>query len=275
MIDPALLRRVPGCEDGAPALAITPLPDGGRRNRVLRIDTPRGSFVLRQRPAPDAEQPGASALDELAAHRCAASAGIAPTVLAAAEDGHWLLMHHVAGAVWDRSQLAQPARLAALLGRLQRLHALPPPAITPYDPVRILEGQRRLVPAAVGAADLAEAARLWGPFAAEERVLNHGDLSVANLVGEDPVLVDWEYAQLAPRGYDLACLLTYYPELAGLIPPAHGAGEGDTAARGRVARLQALFALLDAVWTRVHAAGFTPPRSAEWRQYPVPGAKDM
>ena len=45
------------------------------------------------------------------------------------------------------------------------------------------------------------------------RCINHGDLQVANLIGNPPVLIDWEYAQIAAPTYDIACLLTYYPQL--------------------------------------------------------------
>jgi aminoglycoside phosphotransferase (APT) family kinase protein len=44
-------------------------------------------------------------------------------------------------------------------------------------------------------------------------VTTHGDLSADNLIGPLPMLVDWEYAQLADPVYDLACLSVYYPGL--------------------------------------------------------------
>jgi thiamine kinase-like enzyme len=44
-------------------------------------------------------------------------------------------------------------------------------------------------------------------------VTTHGDLNASNLIGPVPMLVDWEYAQLADPVYDLACLSVYYPNL--------------------------------------------------------------
>ena len=44
-------------------------------------------------------------------------------------------------------------------------------------------------------------------------VTTHGDLHASNLIGPVPMLVDWEYAQLADPVYDLACLSVYYPGL--------------------------------------------------------------
>jgi hypothetical protein len=44
-------------------------------------------------------------------------------------------------------------------------------------------------------------------------VTTHGDLNANNFIGPVPMLVDWEYAQLADPIYDLACLSVYYPGL--------------------------------------------------------------
>jgi thiamine kinase len=253
------MRAVPGCEDGSPPRAVVALPDGGRANRVLRIDTRAGRFVLRERLDGTQPRPGARAADELVAHRAAAAAGLAPAVIAAAPDGHWLLMDFVDGRTWDRALLADDARLGALAARLRQLQGLPPPALTPFDPVAILEAQRARVPAAVGDDVLDDARRLWERLAKEPPVLNHGDLSVANLVGDGPMLVDWEYAQLAPRGYDLACLLSYYPELAGRPALVDDPSVGP----GHLGSLRRLFALLDAAWHRAEAAGFRAARPAE------------
>src|SRR6202043_1290783 len=44
-------------------------------------------------------------------------------------------------------------------------------------------------------------------------VTTHGDLKASNLIGPVPMLLDWEYAQLADPVYDLACLSVYYPGL--------------------------------------------------------------
>ena len=38
---------------------------------------------------------------------------------------------------------------------------------------------------------------------------------MGNLLGDGPTLIDFEYAQVADPLYDLALLVTYYPELEG------------------------------------------------------------
>jgi hypothetical protein len=40
---------------------------------------------------------------------------------------------------------------------------------------------------------------------------DHYDLTASDVIGPVPMLVDWEYAQLADPVYDLACLSIYYP----------------------------------------------------------------
>jgi len=47
--------------------------------------------------------------------------------------------------------------------------------------------------------------------------INHGDLQLSNLIGIQPILIDWEYAQIAAPTYDIACLMTYYPALRPLL----------------------------------------------------------
>src|SRR5271165_1264483 len=135
VIPASVLRRVPGCASGKAPLR-TELLHGGRDvNRTLRIDTPAGRFVLRQRiwAGP---RPGADSLREVACHRTAAAVGVAPAVLDAAPDGSWILMDFVEGGMWNPSQLQAPEGLRILGACLQRLHATTPPAgFARFDPV--------------------------------------------------------------------------------------------------------------------------------------------
>jgi aminoglycoside phosphotransferase (APT) family kinase protein len=86
-------------------------------------------------------------------------------------------------------------------------------------------------------------------------VLNHGDLNVANLLGPLPMLVDWEYAQLADPLHDYACLFTYYPQLQArrdwILGPA---GLDSDAAWHALQARRALFALLNELWGRTQGA---------------------
>jgi hypothetical protein len=101
---------------------------GGRNvNRNLRIDTREGRFVLRERIR-KGPRPGADPLREVACHRAAAGAGVAPAVLDSAPDGGWTLMGYVEGGMWTPARLQAPEGLRTLGACLQRLHAITPPA---------------------------------------------------------------------------------------------------------------------------------------------------
>lgn len=208
------------------------------------------------------DRPGSLSRTELAAHRTAAAAGLAPALIDAADDGSWILMDHVSGEAWSAAWLQSPWGLDSLGRRLRELHALAPPAgVTPVDPVAIAEGYMELAAArdpglpreleprlravAAAAAQLAGTKRL---------VLNHGDLQAANLLGPLPVLVDWEYSQCADPTWDLACLLEYYPELLPRRDAVIEACGLDPARDGEILSFQqALFAQLNALWSLTQA----------------------
>jgi hypothetical protein len=50
---------------------------------------------------------------------------------------------------------------------------------------------------------------LWSHERSISRWIAHGDLNASNRIESLPMLVDWEYAQLADPVYDLACLSVY------------------------------------------------------------------
>ena len=204
--------------------------------------------------------------------------GLAPRVLDAAPDASWMLMDYVAGPMWTREDLVDATRVEALGRRLGALHALAPQEIASLDVGAIVAGHLALIrardPRAGSALDaLADsAAQLAARIAdaAAPAVLNHGDLSVANLLGPLPMLVDWEYAQRADPVYDIACLLAYYPELGAQLDRLLGAAGLDApACRDRLATHRALFAVFNTLWRESQGAahgdpaGLVGPASAE------------
>jgi thiamine kinase len=217
LIPASVLRRA----GGEAPLSVQLLHGGRKVNRNLRIDTPVGRFVLRQRIREE-PRPGADPLREMACHRAAAAAGVAPAVLDAAPDGSWILMDYVEGGMWTPPRLQAPEGLCSLGACLQRLHAITPPkGLAAFDPVSIATGQARAIleqdPAAAAQVNalVARTRQLAVDCAAfaVTPVTTHGDLNASNLIGPVPMLVDWEYAQLADPVYDLACLSVYYPDL--------------------------------------------------------------
>lgn len=263
MIEPEVLARIPGCADQQPPLAVARLPGGQGRNLVLRVDTSAGRFVLRCR-LPPWNRPGAAALTELRAHRLAAAAGLAPAVLDAASDGSWILMEYIDAPCWTPEQLCSARGVEQLGGRLAVLHALAVPAGVPVaDPeamaagyleraaTRDPESARALQPLAAQISRLGE--RLAD--AGEQLVPVHGDIMASNMLGTLPLLVDWEYAQAADPTWDLACLLSYYPQiqrfLEVLLESADCAAPQD---RARLQLQRERFTLLNRLWDAAYPA---------------------
>jgi aminoglycoside phosphotransferase (APT) family kinase protein len=220
-----LMRRVPGCEAGAPPVSVQPLAGGRGVNSVWRARTVAGDFVVRQRHEP-VDRPGSASSFELASHRLAAAAGLAPRVVDAAPDGRWLVMDFVDEPAWSEGRLLSDPGIDAVGELLQRLHALPSDALPRVDMAAIAQGYLQQI--AKHPHDLAGATAEVLAVERAERdlhrlsdraVLNHGDLMAANLIGPGagsgagPVLVDWEYAQRTDPTWDVACLLAYYPDL--------------------------------------------------------------
>jgi aminoglycoside phosphotransferase (APT) family kinase protein len=257
VIPASVLRRIPGCARGEAPLSVQLLLGGRSANRSLRIDTRAGRFVLRQRIW-EGPRPGADSLREVACHCAAAAAGVAPAVLDAAPDGRWILMDYIEGGTWTPMRLQAAEGLRTLGARLRRLHALTPPkGLAAFDPVSIATGQAQSIlerdPTAAAQVDalVARTRQLAVDCAAfaTTPVTTHGDLNASNLIGSVPMLVDWEYAQLADPVYDLACLSVYYPGLrlrGGELLSAAGITDTNGAAR---LRLHAeLFDSLNRLW---------------------------
>jgi len=257
VIDAQLLQRIPGCESGVPPLGLHALPGGRGVNQVLFIATHAGRFVLRRKFEPIA-RPGADPLQEIAAHRAAAAAGLAPQLVDSAADGSWLLMEYLDGKAWEPADLTRDAAVETLGQQLGRLHRLAPPAcMRPFEPLQLAALQRQGVaerwPAQLGVAQALErevagvCRELDG--SGSRLAVNHGDLQLSNVLGSRALLVDWEYAQLTDPAWDIACLLTYYPFLAArsdLLQEA--AGVDPSTGRERLALQRQLFRALDRLW---------------------------
>ena len=256
-----LMRRVPGCEAGAPPVSVQSLTGGRGVNSVWRVRTVAGDFVVRQRHEP-VDRPGSASSFELASHRLAAAAGLAPHVVDAAPDGHWLVMVFVDAPPWSEERLLSDPGVDAVGELLQRLHALPAEALPRVDVAAIAQGYLQqiskhphdLAGATAGVLAVERAARDLHRLS-DRAVLNHGDLMAANLIGPGtdsgagPMLVDWEYAQRADPTWDVACLLAYYPGLETRLDRLMHASCLPTADDRQILSLQRrLFVGLDRLW---------------------------
>ena len=211
------LARVPGLAHGERPLALAPLA-GGSVNRVFRVDSRLGAFVLRLNGAAWL-RPGVDRTRELVLHRAAAAAGVAPPVIEAepARDG-LLITEYQPGRLWCESDFQEAAALHRLGERLGVLHALPPPAVRPFDPWSIALQYLAQIEACHGPRpEAAPLARLERSCAAlrlgvASACIAHGDLAQNNLLeGTQLWLLDWEYAQRSDALMDVACVLAYYP----------------------------------------------------------------
>ncbi len=262
MIAPEILALIPGCADGRPPLAVQSLPGGRGCNRVLRVDTDEGRFVLRQRQLP-LDRPGSAAQTELRSQMVAAAAGLAPRVINAALDGSWLLMDFIDAPLWTEEQLLSGG-VERLGERLALLHSLPVPAAVPVvDTVEIAAGYLRqlcatdpaaaepYLPLLVRVQDLSRAM----DGLADQAVLNHGDLQLCNMLGPEPLLIDWEYAQVVDPTYDIACLLAYYPRLEPQLGRLMScAGLSNLAEQAVLALQRERFACLNRLWNAVNGS---------------------
>jgi thiamine kinase-like enzyme len=200
-------------ELGAPEGPPEPL-DGGITNRNFRLRAGGAEYVLRL-PGKDTGLLEIDREAERAANTMAASAGVAPEVAAFLADEGILVTRFVTGEPVESGALREPALLAEVAGRLHAVHSAPPLPST-FDSFRIVETYRDTaashgarIPEAYDDA-LALARRLEPAMTGPEHdpVPCHNDLLAANFIcSEGRVwIVDWEYAGMGDRYFDLANL---------------------------------------------------------------------
>ena len=189
---------------------------GGITNRNLRVTLGGDDYVLRL-CGKDTEVLSIDRETEVAATRAANAAGVAPEVVRWLPDLHVLVTAFVPGRPMEAAELRDPATLAVVTGALRRIHdgpALPTafPTFTlarEYGDVALARG------GAVSPDDHALALELSARIGAalkdrpgHEPVPCHNDLLTANFLrsGDDLRIVDWEYAGMNDRFFDLGNL---------------------------------------------------------------------
>ena len=148
---------------------------------------------------------------ELAATEAAAALGIGPEVVAFVEPEGWLVTGFVEGAIPALERMREPAMLERVAAALRAFHDGPAiPGV--FDSFRVVETYRQTaldrggsVPEAFDRAHEI-AARIEERRAADAPVPCHNDLLNANFLddGERLCIVDWEYAGMGDRFFDLA-----------------------------------------------------------------------
>ena len=148
----------------------------------------------------------------------AAQAGLGPEVVVNARD-RGLLVTRYAGATWTASEALEPGNIDRIAATFARLHALPIP-----DGVHRVD-LRSAVRAYI--ASLSEHDTAWNLRAPElearathivetlrrnaPECLCHNDVHALNIVDDGTLrLIDWEYAGIGDRYFDLASLCVYH-----------------------------------------------------------------
>jgi thiamine kinase-like enzyme len=188
--------------------------DGGITNRNFRLRIGGHDVVVRL-PGKDTELLGIDRVAEREATKSAARAGVGPEVVAFLAAPPCLVTRFIPGRGLTAEELREPAMLEQAATGLRSFHAGPPlPAR--FDAFAIVDGYHATaaargarIPAAypdlIAGAHAIRAA-LTGPEHAP--VPCHDDLLTANFLhdGERVRIVDWEYAGMGDRYFDLGNL---------------------------------------------------------------------
>jgi thiamine kinase-like enzyme len=190
-----------------------PVPlEGGITNRNYKVRF-AGEDVVVRLPGNDTGLLGIDRAAERAAGELAAQAGIGPEVVAMIDDPPCLVTRFVVGEPMEAEELREPAAIAEIAGALRTLHGCEKRLPVGFSGFRIVEDYAARI--ADRGADV-PAAYEWAATAAHqietafvgpehEPVPCHNDLLAANFIRTQRGLrlVDWEYAGMGDRYFDL------------------------------------------------------------------------
>ena len=188
-----------------------PLP-GGITNRNYRATFGGTDYVIRV-PGKDTSLLGIDRTAEFAANAAAAEIGVAAPVAAMLTDPPAIVTNFIEGRAMEPAELREGQALRDVSDALRVMHAAP--AIpSRFDSFRIVENYEKVardlgVEVPAGYADAHEsAARIEELMTGAEHdpVPCHNDLLAANFIwdGLRVRIVDWEYAGMGDRYFDLA-----------------------------------------------------------------------
>lgn len=184
---------------------------GGITNHNFRVDIEGDSYVLRMGGA-STELLGIDRRVEREASRRAFEVGIGPHVVGFAEPEGWLVTQFIHGRPISVEEMHQPRNVHRIASAVRRFHdAAPIPGA--FDPHVVVENYRReaeargvVIPPAYEDA-LAMSHRIRDGRGMQRLVPCHNDLLNANFLDDGNIkIVDWEYAGMGDRLFDLANL---------------------------------------------------------------------
>jgi thiamine kinase-like enzyme len=184
---------------------------GGITNRNFRVDVDGASYVLRI-GGNDTSLLGIDRVVEHAASLRAAEVGVGPEVVDFIEPEGWLITRFLEAAPLPPEELRQPENIARVAAALRRIHdaaAIPGrfDAYAVVDDYRAVAEERGVVLPGAFATSRALAERIRAARGPQAEVPCHNDLLNANFLDDGEVrIVDWEYAGMGDRFFDLANL---------------------------------------------------------------------
>ena len=191
-----------------------PVPlDGGITNRNYRARFADGEYVIRV-PGKDTSLLEIDRGAEVVANQRAARLGVAPPVAASLDDPQAIVTEFVEGRGMESPELREPERLGQVAGLLRKIHDSEGTIPADFDSFEIVRlyartaTDRGSIPPPAYAEALGHADRIRDALSGDEHraVPCHNDLLAGNFIlsGERIWIVDWEYAGMGDRYFDLA-----------------------------------------------------------------------
>jgi thiamine kinase-like enzyme len=188
---------------------------GGITNRNYRVTAGGIDYVIRV-PGKDTSRLGIDRGAERAANELAAGLGIAPRVAAFIADPACIVTEFAEGTAMEEAELVATPALEGVAGTLRRLHDCGRELPSRFDSFSIVD-EYALTGTSRGAVLPPEFAALRDRAALIEAMLSgpehepvpcHNDLLAANFIrtADGVLIVDWEYAGMGTRYFDLANL---------------------------------------------------------------------
>jgi thiamine kinase-like enzyme len=188
--------------------------DGGLTNRNFRLRIGGDDVVVRL-PGKDTELLGIDREAERAATEAAAAVGVGPEVVAFLTVPPCLVTRFLAGDPLTPEALRAPAVLAQVAAALRAFHA-GPPLPSRFDAFAVVDAYRATAAAHHARVPERFPALMTGARAIQSALVGaehvpvpcHNDLLTANFLydGERVRIVDWEYAGVGDRYFDLGNL---------------------------------------------------------------------